>query len=237
MYLSTISRPDLAFAIGRLASGFKQPTVEMWERMKRVLKYLNATKGTDLKYRRNTKTLQLDLRWFRVLRRSGAPPKHYRLHSMFSWSAHRVEKSPARHRCRFAKCHRIYRDIRCCNGYFGYTEPTSRNRYGRQNTHYIWRQWRCPKTSNWRHGKEKGKAYRNEIPRHTRHLQRRQGKYKTITWKESTSRPAHERKPINQDPSSPLEWSRVSKSSMEMLNSRGWCCETRTRLTWHITDS
>ncbi len=62
MYLSTISRPDLAFAIGRLASGFKQPTVEMWERMKRVLKYLNATKGTNLKYRRNTKTLQLDLR-------------------------------------------------------------------------------------------------------------------------------------------------------------------------------
>ncbi len=60
MYLNTISRPDLAFAIGRLAAGFKQSTVEMWERMKRALKYLNATKGTNLKYRRNTKTLQLE---------------------------------------------------------------------------------------------------------------------------------------------------------------------------------
>ncbi len=43
MYLSTVTRPDMAFTISRLASGFQRPTKGLWERVKRALRYLNGS--------------------------------------------------------------------------------------------------------------------------------------------------------------------------------------------------
>ncbi len=48
MYLSTMTRPDLAFAVGRLASGIQKPTRGQWERTKRVLRYLNGTRDARI---------------------------------------------------------------------------------------------------------------------------------------------------------------------------------------------
>ncbi|MCP4125689.1 MAG: hypothetical protein GY753_01340 [Gammaproteobacteria bacterium] len=50
MYLSTVTRPDIAFAVGRLAAGFREPTKGLWERAMRVLRYLNGSKGASIKY-------------------------------------------------------------------------------------------------------------------------------------------------------------------------------------------
>eukprot|EP01084_Bolivina_argentea_P010287 19151_1 len=43
MYLSTITRPDISFAVGRVASGMSTPTKGLWMRVKRILRYLRGT--------------------------------------------------------------------------------------------------------------------------------------------------------------------------------------------------
>ncbi len=50
MYLSTVARPDIALAMGRLACGMTTPTCQQWERLKRVLRYLNGTINHGIKY-------------------------------------------------------------------------------------------------------------------------------------------------------------------------------------------
>ncbi len=50
MYLSTVTRPDIAFVVGRLASGVSKPTKELWERVKRVLRYVNGSRDAHIKY-------------------------------------------------------------------------------------------------------------------------------------------------------------------------------------------
>ncbi len=50
MYLSTVVRPDIAFAMGRLACGMTMPMCEHQERSKRVLRCLNGTTKYGIKY-------------------------------------------------------------------------------------------------------------------------------------------------------------------------------------------
>ncbi len=59
MYLSTITRPDIAFAVGRIASGMASPTKGHWARVKRILRYLSGTIHSHLRYKRGAKDLIL----------------------------------------------------------------------------------------------------------------------------------------------------------------------------------
>ncbi len=52
MYLSTITRPDISFAVGRAASGMSAPTKGLWMRVKRILRYLSGTTNCYLKYKK-----------------------------------------------------------------------------------------------------------------------------------------------------------------------------------------
>ncbi len=60
MYLSTVTRPDIAFTVGRLASGFSKPTKGLWERTKRALRYLNGSRNYKIEYSRNDEPLKLE---------------------------------------------------------------------------------------------------------------------------------------------------------------------------------
>ncbi len=61
MYLSTVKRPDLAFTVGRLASGFHKPTKGLWERAKRALRYLKGSKSHHIGYSRSSGPLMLEI--------------------------------------------------------------------------------------------------------------------------------------------------------------------------------
>ncbi len=60
MYLSNATRPDLAFTVGRLASGMQKPSRGQWGRMKRVLRYLNGTRNMGIRYTRYREHLSLE---------------------------------------------------------------------------------------------------------------------------------------------------------------------------------
>ncbi|MCP3667564.1 MAG: hypothetical protein GY696_34570 [Gammaproteobacteria bacterium] len=55
MYLATITRPDIAFAVGRAASGMATPTRGHWARTKRILRYLSGTAHGHLRYERGVR--------------------------------------------------------------------------------------------------------------------------------------------------------------------------------------
>ena len=50
MYLSVGTRPDISFAVGRLAQHVEHPTTRLWTAVKRVLRYLNGTRNLGLLY-------------------------------------------------------------------------------------------------------------------------------------------------------------------------------------------
>ncbi len=50
-YLANGTRPDIAWAVSRLASNISAPTKGGWDRAKRVLRYLNGTRGFGLQYK------------------------------------------------------------------------------------------------------------------------------------------------------------------------------------------
>ncbi len=52
MYLANVSRPDISFAVGRMASNMKTPNEGDWERVKRMLKYLNGMKNMGIVFKR-----------------------------------------------------------------------------------------------------------------------------------------------------------------------------------------
>ncbi|MCP4314863.1 MAG: hypothetical protein GY789_02175, partial [Hyphomicrobiales bacterium] len=60
MYLSTMTRPDISFTVGRLASGASFPTRGLWERMKRLLRYLRGTMNASLRYEHHNVAPRLD---------------------------------------------------------------------------------------------------------------------------------------------------------------------------------
>ncbi len=60
MYLANCTRPDLSFAVGRLASSMTAPCHEDWDRIKRLLKYINGTKHHGLTYKTQDKSPTLN---------------------------------------------------------------------------------------------------------------------------------------------------------------------------------
>ena len=54
LYLSTKTRPDIAYAVGSLARFCVNPTKEHWTAVKRILQYLNGTTKLGLLYREST---------------------------------------------------------------------------------------------------------------------------------------------------------------------------------------
>ncbi len=59
-YLANGTRPDLAWAVSRLASKISSPTRGAWERIKRLLRYLNGTKELGLHYEPSDAPLELE---------------------------------------------------------------------------------------------------------------------------------------------------------------------------------
>lgn len=53
MYLSVCTRPDISYAISYLSQFNKNPTNEMWQQAKRVLRYLKGTKEKGLLYKKS----------------------------------------------------------------------------------------------------------------------------------------------------------------------------------------
>ena len=54
LYLSTKTRPDIAYAVGRVARFCANPTKEHWTAVKRILRYLNGTIKLGLLYSEST---------------------------------------------------------------------------------------------------------------------------------------------------------------------------------------
>ena len=54
LYLSTKTRPDIAYAVGSVARFCANPTKEHWTAVKRILRYLNGTIKLGLLYREST---------------------------------------------------------------------------------------------------------------------------------------------------------------------------------------
>ncbi len=61
MYLATITRPDIAYTIGRLSARISCPTRGLWERMKHLLSYLNGSKNLCIKYEGGVKDLSINI--------------------------------------------------------------------------------------------------------------------------------------------------------------------------------
>lgn len=55
IYLSNVTRPDLAYAVSHLARGMSKPTKNDWVNAKRVLRYLKGTQNLGLKYQKGNK--------------------------------------------------------------------------------------------------------------------------------------------------------------------------------------
>ena len=50
LYLSTKTRPDIAYAVGNVAKFAEKPTTEHWSAVKRIMRYLNGTFNYGLLY-------------------------------------------------------------------------------------------------------------------------------------------------------------------------------------------
>ena len=61
IYLSTCTRPDISFVVSKLSQHFAEPTVEHWNTVKHVFRYLKGTTEQGLFFRRND-TEKLGLR-------------------------------------------------------------------------------------------------------------------------------------------------------------------------------
>ena len=59
MYVATVSRPDVACAIGKLSRRCANPTVSDWKAVKRVFRYLLKTKDLKLVYQRTGQPLKV----------------------------------------------------------------------------------------------------------------------------------------------------------------------------------
>lgn len=54
IYLSTCTRPDITYVVSKLSQHFSQPTVEHWNTVKHVFRYLKGTTEQGLYFRKNT---------------------------------------------------------------------------------------------------------------------------------------------------------------------------------------
>ncbi len=54
MYLMIASRPDIAFAVGKLSQHSQSPSISHWVALKRVLRYVNGTRNFGILYSKRT---------------------------------------------------------------------------------------------------------------------------------------------------------------------------------------
>ena len=54
LYLSTVTRPDIAFAVGTVARFASKPTSTHWAALKRILRYLRGTSDLGILYNSET---------------------------------------------------------------------------------------------------------------------------------------------------------------------------------------
>ncbi len=59
-YLANGTRPDLSWAVSRLASEISSPSRSGWERIKRLLRYLNGIKELGLRYKPLVQAARMD---------------------------------------------------------------------------------------------------------------------------------------------------------------------------------
>ena len=57
MYISLVTRPDIAYSVSYLSRFLDKPTVQAWKAGQRILKYLNATKQLCLSYTKGESNL------------------------------------------------------------------------------------------------------------------------------------------------------------------------------------
>ena len=50
LYLSTKTRPDIAYAVSNVARFCSKPTMEHWKSIKHIMRYLNGTRNYGLLY-------------------------------------------------------------------------------------------------------------------------------------------------------------------------------------------
>ena len=56
IYLSVISRPDIAYAVSRAGQAMANPTAEDFQAVKRILRYLQGTKEIGIQYSKGEST-------------------------------------------------------------------------------------------------------------------------------------------------------------------------------------
>ncbi len=61
LYLAGVTRPDIAFAVSRLAAAAESPRQTDWTRLLRVIRYLKGTQNYRIHYLRTSRNDQLDL--------------------------------------------------------------------------------------------------------------------------------------------------------------------------------
>ena len=57
-YIANATRPDISFAVNNLARNVSHPTKRLWNAIKRIIRYLKATKTIGLTFRRSDLTLE-----------------------------------------------------------------------------------------------------------------------------------------------------------------------------------
>ena len=61
MFLATVTRPDLAFAVSVVARSMEQPSENDWRKVKRIFRYIKGTISPDIKYGPKGKPAVLDM--------------------------------------------------------------------------------------------------------------------------------------------------------------------------------
>ena len=61
MFLATVTRPDLAFAVSVVARSMEQPTENAWRKVKRIFRYIKGTISLGIKYGPKGKPAILDM--------------------------------------------------------------------------------------------------------------------------------------------------------------------------------
>lgn len=71
-YIANVSRPDILFAVNKLARKLEKPTTEDWIKGKRILRYLQGTRTYKIKYKRRS---GMDLKLYRNADYAGSEDK------------------------------------------------------------------------------------------------------------------------------------------------------------------
>ncbi len=98
MYLAVGTRPDIAFAVSRLAQFAEHPTHNLWVAVKRVYRYISGTRDLGIEYSTSESLSPVgfsDSDWGRV---QDKPKIDHRLRFYYGRWSHKLEVQKARMR-------------------------------------------------------------------------------------------------------------------------------------------